>query len=69
MTIIISYVLLIEEGKKMKLTTDINDKLKLEEIEKKAKRLCVIYKCNLMDLIVLSITIQAQNKKEQNKIK
>ena len=53
----------------MKLTTDINDKIRLEKIEKKAKRLCIIYKCNLMDLMVLSITIQAQNKKEQNKIK
>ena len=53
----------------MKLTININDKIRLEEIEEKAKRLCLLYKCNLMDLIVLSITIQAQNKKEQNKIK
>ena len=67
MTIIISYVLLIEEGKKMKLTTDINDKLKLEEIEKKAKRLCITYKCDLMELMILSIKMQAERTKEQNK--
>ena len=53
----------------MKLITDINDRIKLEEIEEKAKRLCITYKCGLIDLMVLSITIQAQNKKEQNKIK
>ena len=53
----------------MRLTTDVNDKIRLEEIEEKAKRLCLLYRCSLMDLMVLSITIQAQNKKEQNKIK
>ena len=50
----------------MKLTTDINDRIKLSSIEEKAKRLCKLYKCNVMDLIVLSITVQAQIKKEQN---
>ena len=50
----------------MKLTTDINDKIKLDYIEEKAKRLCRLYKCDVIDLIVLSITVQAQIKKEQN---
>ena len=46
----------------MKLTTNSNDKIKLENASIKAKRLCQLYKCELIDLIVLSIKIQAQNK-------
>ena len=46
----------------MKLTTNNNDKIKLENASIKAKRLCQLYKCELIDLIVLSIKIQAQNK-------
>lgn len=55
--------------KNMKLATDINDKIKLATIEEKAKRLCKIYKCDVMDLIVLSITVQAQINKNKIKLK
>ena len=67
MTIIIKYVLLFKEGEKMKLATDINDRIKLEETQIKAKRLCLLYKCTLIDLMVLSIKVQAERTKEQNK--
>ena len=50
----------------MKLTTNSNDKIKLENASIKAKRLCKLYKCELIDLMVLSMKVQAQNKKEQN---
>ena len=46
----------------MKLTTDINAKIKLENALIKADKLCKVYECNLIELIVLSIRINAQNK-------
>ena len=51
----------------MKLTTDIHERIKLEETQIKAKRLCLLYKCTLIDLMVLSIKVQAERTKEQNK--
>ena len=50
----------------MKLTTNNNDKIKLENASIKAKRLCKLYNCSLIDLMVMSMQIQAQNKKAQN---
>ena len=50
----------------MLVTTNNSDKAKLENVSIKAKRLCKLYKCSLIDLIVMSMQIQAQNKKEQN---
>ena len=50
----------------MKLTTNNSDRNKLEQASIKAKRLCKLYKCSLIDLMVMSMQIQAQNKKEQN---
>ena len=50
----------------MKLTTNNTDQNKLEQASIKAKRLCKLYNCSLIDLMVLSIQVQAQNKKEQN---
>ena len=50
----------------MKLTTNLTDQQKLENASIKAKRLCQLYKCELIDLMVLSMKVQAQNKKEQN---
>ena len=49
----------------MKLTTNLNDSIKLENAKLKAERLCKLYNCKLIDLIVLSISIQADNKKAQ----
>ena len=49
----------------MKQTTLIIEKVKLERAEQKAKRLCSLYNCRLIDLMILSININAQNKKEQ----
>ena len=48
----------------MKLTTNNTDRNTLERASLKAKRLCQLYKCELIDLIVLSMKVQAQNKKE-----
>ena len=50
----------------MKLTTNNSDRNKLEHASTKAKRLCELYHCSLIDLIVMSMQIQAQNKKAQN---
>ena len=47
----------------MKLTTNLTDSKKLELAKIKAKRLCKLYKCSLIDLMVLSIDVQANNKK------
>jgi len=51
----------------MKLTTNLTDSAKLKQIEQKAQRLCKLNKCGLIDLIVMSIAIEAENKKN-NKI-
>ena len=45
----------------MKLTTNTTDQKKLEQASIKAKRLCKLYKCSLIDLMILSIDTQAQN--------
>ena len=47
----------------MLVTTNNSDKAKLESASIKAKRLCKLYNCTLIDLMVMSIQIQAQNKK------
>jgi hypothetical protein len=46
----------------MKLTTDLNDRIKLENTVKKAERLCKLHKCSMIDLIVISIDAQAEIK-------
>ena len=51
----------------MKVITSEVDRVKLVEAEKKAKRLCTLYKCGLVDLMILSIDAQAELKKAQNK--
>ena len=50
----------------MKLTINEIEKRKLENTLIKAKRLCKLNKCSLIDLIVMSIDIEAENKKAQN---
>ena len=50
----------------MKLTTNTNDKIKLESALVKAERLTKLYKCSLIDLMVLSMKVQAENKKALN---
>ena len=50
----------------MLVTTNNSDKAKLEKASIKEKRLCKLYNCSLIDLIVMSMQIQAQNKKAQN---
>ena len=50
----------------MKLITNNSDRKKLELASIKAKRLCKLYKCELIDLMIMSMQIQreqqAQNK-------
>jgi hypothetical protein len=50
----------------MKLTTNLIDSEKLELASIKAKRLCLKHECGLIDLIVLSIQVNADNKKLTN---
>ena len=50
----------------MKMTTNLNDKIKLEQASNKAKRLCKLYNCSLIDLMVYSMKENAENKKAQN---
>ena len=50
----------------MKLTTNNNDRIKLENALIKADRLTKLYKCSLIDLMVLSMKVQAENKKALN---
>ena len=50
----------------MLVTTNNTDRIKLEQASNKAKRLCKLYKCELIDLMIMSMQIQAQNKKAQN---
>ena len=47
----------------MKLTTDINDRIRLDNARIKAERLCKLYKCSLLELMVLSIKEQAELKR------
>ena len=51
----------------MKVTTNLSEQIKLENALIKAERLCKLNKCSLIDLIVMSIDIEAENKKAQNK--
>ena len=46
----------------MLITTNYNDKIKLESAKQKAQRLCKLYNCGLIDLIVMSIDRQAELK-------
>ena len=50
----------------MKLTTNLTDSAKLKEIELKAQRLCKLHKCGIIDLLVMSIDLQAELNREQN---
>lgn len=51
----------------MKLTTNNNDRNKLEQASIKAKRLCKLYNCSLIDLMVYSIKENAEiNKAQKN---
>jgi len=47
----------------MLLTTDLNKRIKLENASIKAKRLCQIHKCTLLELLVMSIDRQAELKR------
>jgi len=47
----------------MKLTTNLTDLNKLELASARAKQLCIKNACGLLDLIVLSIQVNADNKK------
>jgi C-terminal processing protease CtpA/Prc len=60
-------IVIIRGGNKMRITTNTNDKIKLEEASAKAKRLCKLYNCGLIELLVMSIDGQAEKKQEQNK--
>jgi hypothetical protein len=46
----------------MKLTTSATDRIKLAQASDKAKRLCKLYNCGLVDLLVISIDGQAEKK-------
>ena len=50
----------------MLVTTNNSDRIKLEQASIKAKRLCRLYKCSLIDLMVLSMKQNVENKKAQN---
>jgi len=47
----------------MLYTTNSAELKKLETAKAKAQQLCKIHKCSLIDLLVMSIQVQAQNKK------
>lgn len=51
----------------MLVTTSAIEQSKLEQTKQKALRLCKLNKCGLIDLIILSIDIEAENKKLKNK--
>jgi hypothetical protein len=44
----------------MKLITNLTDQIKLENTKIKAERLCKLHKCSLIDLLILSIDVQAE---------
>jgi hypothetical protein len=46
----------------MKLTTNATDRTKLINASEKAKRLCKLYNCGLIDLLIMSIDSQAEKK-------
>jgi hypothetical protein len=45
----------------MKIQTNLIDQIETKRITDKAKRLCKLYKCELIDLIVMSIDEHANN--------
>ena len=47
----------------MKLTTNLTELKELESASNRAKRLCLKHECGLLDLIVLSIQVNADNQK------
>lgn len=51
----------------MKLTTNKTDLQKLNDTTKKAARLCRLYKCSLLDLMVFSLQVERENKIAQLK--
>ena len=51
----------------MKTTTNLTDQAKLKNASDKAKRLCKLYKCELIDLMIMSIDIEA-DRRAQNLI-
>lgn len=51
----------------MKLTTNSTDLQKLNNTTKKAERLCKLYKCSVLDLMVFSLQVERENKIEQLK--
>lgn len=51
----------------MKLTTNETDLQKLNDTTKKAARLCKLYKCSMLDLIVFSLQVESENKIKQLK--
>lgn len=53
----------------MLLATDLNKRIKLENAKIKAKRLCQLYQIDLIELLVMSIDKQAQNKIKIKKVK
>ena len=50
----------------MKLTTNLTDQQKLENASIKAKRLCKLYKCELIDLMIMSIDVEADRQAQKN---
>ena len=50
----------------MRLTTDIQNKIVLERALKKARIYCERYECNLIDLMVVSMRLNAEIKKQKN---
>ena len=51
----------------MKLTTSNVDLQKINDITKKAQRLCKLYKCSVLDLMVFSLQVERENKIAQLK--
>ena len=51
----------------MRTTTNLTDRQKLENASIKAKRLCKLYKCELIDLMIMSIDIEAERKEHNLK--
>lgn len=51
----------------MKLTTNLTDAQKLNDATKKAARLCKLYKCSVLELMVFSLQVERENKIKQLK--
>ena len=63
------YMVIIEllQGGYMKLTTNLTEQSKLENASNKAKRLCKLYKCDLIELMIMSIDIESDRKAQNLK--